>query len=303
MLGRTHLIFGTTTTLAAVTFFASGLFPTAGSHNLIYDLQGTPHTLTVPSLEPIVWLALAFAAAVGSLLPDIDQPGSLVTRIPANRARDFRRAGIRYGGGPVLGSPARLTVDAVSAGGMVASAMLGGNSGRQRGPYRLLLIVLAILAASLAAMFRWLPPRQALTLSAHTRHSVAFLLACIAVVAGLIAAGGIAHLINRLPGHHRGFTHAPAVGLALTAAGLILGPSLFPALPGVGAAFGIGYLTHLAADAMTIKGIPLWLPGQHRPSLHLLPPHVRVQTGSAGETVFNFVWPPVLILLVVLTGR
>src|SRR5437879_10975869 len=124
MLGRTHLIFGTTTTLAAISLAGSGLFPTAGRHHFTYDIAGTQHVLSVPNLEPIVWLALAFAAALGSLLPDIDQPGSLVTRIPANRARDLRRAGTRYGGSPVLGSPARLTVDAVSTGGVLASAML-----------------------------------------------------------------------------------------------------------------------------------------------------------------------------------
>jgi len=32
---------------------------------------------------------------------------------------------------------------------------------------------------------------------------------------------------------------------------------LFPLYPGVGAAFGLGYISHLVADAMTIRGIPL----------------------------------------------
>jgi hypothetical protein len=303
MLGRTHLVFGTTTTLAAIALAGPGLFPTAGRDHLAYDIGGTHHVLTVPSFQPIVWLALAFAAALGSLLPDIDQPGSLVTRIPANRARDLRRAGARYAGGTIVGSPARLTVDAVSAGGILASAMLGGDGGRRHGAYSLLLFLLAITAGALAVMFRWLPPRQALTWSVQSRHSAAFVLACIAGVTALIAAGGIAGLVNRLPGHHRGWTHAPPIGLALIAAGLILGPSLFPALPGVGAALGIGYLTHLTADAMTITGIPLWLPGQHRPSLHLLPRHLRVRTGSAGEAIFNLIWPIVLVGLVILIGH
>jgi membrane-bound metal-dependent hydrolase YbcI (DUF457 family) len=115
-----------------------------------------------------------------------------------------------------------------------------------------------------------------------------------------MAVGGIATLVNRLPGHHRGWTHAPPVAAGIAVAAGVLGPSLFPALPGVGAAFGLGYTSHLVADALTIRGIPLLWPGRRQPSLHLLPRPLRIRTGSAGEAIFNLCWPPALLAVIVI---
>src|SRR5581483_12262227 len=129
------------------------------------------------------------------------------------------------------------------------------------------------------------------------RHLLALALGGLAVGAALLAGGGVAGLVHRLPGHHRGWTHAPPFALALAVLSFALGPELLPALPGVGAAFAVGYLSHLAADALTIRGIPLWWPGQDAPSLHLLPRLLRVRTGSGGEAAFNVCWVGALPLL------
>ena len=71
-----------------------------------------------------------------------------------------------------------------------------------------------------------------------------------------------------------------------------------------GAAFLLGYGSHLALDAMTRHGVPL-LPscGQDgqwgfRRRRHLLPPRWRFVTGSAGEDVLQaLLFGPALLLL------
>lgn len=92
---------------------------------------------------------------------------------------------------------------------------------------------------------------------------------------------------------HRGLTHyGLTAGLALAAAWLI-GRQF--GLGDVGLAFGLGYLSHILADAMTKHGVPLWgpLPGQ----FHLLPKALRLRTGSPAETLLFMVLVLVLVWL------
>src|SRR3954452_7364115 len=79
---------------------------------------------------------------------------------------------------------------------------------------------------------------------------------------------------------HRGPTHslfgcavAAAVAAALTS---VVAPELAP-LVAVGLA--IGYLVHIAGDACTLGGVPLWAPVSRR-RRWLLPRPARVATGS-----------------------
>jgi membrane-bound metal-dependent hydrolase YbcI (DUF457 family) len=297
MLGHTHLAFGVATTVTVVALAGVGLDPPAATRHISVLVGGAEHGLTYPDLRPAAWAALFFAAALGSLLPDIDQPGSLLTRMPANQAHALQRAGSRYGKG-AIGMPARASLGAISTGGEMASAMLGGGNAPYSQPFRLLLLIAASLAALMFGVARWLPPPRLLALSVQERHFAALALACVAGGCGLMAVGGAATLVNHLPGHHRGWTHSPLVAAVIAASAGLLGPSLFPALPGVGAAFGLGYVSHLFADALTIRGIPLLWPGQHQPSLHLLPRRLRVRTGSAGEAIFNLCWPIALVIAI-----
>jgi membrane-bound metal-dependent hydrolase YbcI (DUF457 family) len=50
----------------------------------------------------------------------------------------------------------------------------------------------------------------------------------------------------------------------------------------VGLAFGLGYFSHVVlADALTISGVPLLWPLEHR--FHLLPKGLRIRTGGPVE--------------------
>jgi len=273
--------------------------PSGSYDHLTYTLIGT-HSLSLPILSPAAWLALAGASALGGLLPDIDQPGSLVTRLPANQARSFRRAGAGMRWGPT-GTLTRPTLATADAAGRLATAFLGGYGGRLDRLFTLLLWLLAFVAGGEAVVARWLPPAELLVWPVEWRNVCALSLASIASCSILVALGGVSGLVNRLPGHHRGWTHAPPAAIAICALSNVLGPALAPALPGLGAAFSCGYLSHLLADALTIRGIPLWWPGASQPSLHLLPRHLRVRTGSGGESIFNLCWP-VLAATVIIVG-
>src|SRR3954454_23707277 len=83
---------------------------------------------------------------------------------------------------------------------------------------------------------------------------------------------------------HRGPTHsllgcavAAALASALTS---LVAPDLVP-LVALGAA--IGYLAHVAGDACTPAGVPLWAP-LSRPRRWLLPRPARVPTGACAST-------------------
>jgi LexA-binding, inner membrane-associated putative hydrolase len=300
--GSTHLAFGTTASVAAVAVAGVGLGPGVRWHHLLlpWTRQGT---FALPDLHPLAWLALIAAAGLGSLLPDIDQPGSLLTRLPAREGQAIERLTRHYSRGLLGGMPARLTTWLLVAATGLASALLGGAPGRGSAPVRLLLWAFACLFLALFVVVRWLPPPQLLALPVQARHLLALVSAVLAAGVTLLSFGGVAGVVHRLPGHHRGWTHAPPVALVLALASFALGPLLLPALPGVGPAFAVGYLSHLAADALTIRGIPLCWPGRQAPSLHLLPRPFRVRTGGAGERVFNACWASSLLLAILLLVR
>src|SRR3972149_6822331 len=52
------------------------------------------------------------------------------------------------------------------------------------------------------------------------------------------------------------------------------------AAPGI--AFGVAYLSHLIADALTVQGVPLAWPVSHK-NINLLPRALRERTGSWAE--------------------
>lgn len=297
MQGGTHLAFGTAVSLATVAFGGIGLGVVAWRHVTLPLHTIHPATLSIPVLHPAAWLAILLAGGLGALLPDIDQPGSLVTRMPARQGRALQRLARPYGGG------ARLTFDTLARGTGLASALLGAPPRRPSRAGRFLLMLLACTLATVAVLARWLPPVALLSWPVQTRHTLALAMAALSLAALLLALGGVAGLVHRLPGHHRGWTHAPPVALALTVAAFLLGPPLFPSLPGVGPALAAGYLSHLAADALTIRGIPLWWPGRDQPSLHLLPRPLRVRTGGVGERLFNLCWPVALIASVLMQSQ
>jgi membrane-bound metal-dependent hydrolase YbcI (DUF457 family) len=255
--------------------------------------SATQAGLAIPQLQASAWVAIVLAAGLGALLPDIDQPGSLVTRMPSKQAQALQQAA-RPISRSAMGAPVGLATSGVVMSADLAGTILGAKPGGPARALRTLLYVLAILFLALAAITRWLPPKSLLTWPVETRHTVA--LACLAAagIAVLIALGGVAGVVHRLPGHHRGWTHAPPIAIAVTVLACAFGPVLFPALPGVGPAFAAGYISHLASDALTIRGIPLWWPGSSQPSLHLLPRPLRVRTGGPREGVFNILWPVAL---------
>lgn len=302
MQGGTHLAFGTAAGVALVGLGGVGL-----GVGVVWDQVSLPfttghaHRIAYPDLSLLTWVALAGAAALGSLLPDIDQPGSTITRVPSRQGKALQRATRAYSDSAMAG-PARLTADAVAGGTNLASALLGSSPGRGSALGRFLLVVLIVAFSAGAVLARWLPPPALLTWSTHSRQLLALILTGEAGAALLLLLGGVAGVVHRLPGHHRGWTHAPPVALALTAAALVVGPVLAPSLRGVGAAFAAGYLSHLLADALTIRGIPLWFPGQTQPSLHLLPGPLRVRTGGAGERLFNLIWPVIITGVVLRWG-
>jgi inner membrane protein len=101
----------------------------------------------------------------------------------------------------------------------------------------------------------------------------------------LALAGGLARLPVRvlalLP--HRGLTHSlPACALATLLCGLLV--SLAEPRLAIAAAAGaaIGYGTHVAADACTPSGVPVWAPFSRRHTW-LLPAGARIRTGSPRE--------------------
>jgi membrane-bound metal-dependent hydrolase YbcI (DUF457 family) len=92
---------------------------------------------------------------------------------------------------------------------------------------------------------------------------------------------------------HRGFTHSL---LGLAAATLLSLTLIHPVGWESCAALVAGYSSHLAADACTKSGIPALYPSRRR--YHLLPPRLRLVTGSqAEEVVFCLLSFTVLLFL------
>src|SRR5690242_18101295 len=92
-------------------------------------------------------------------------------------------------------------------------------------------------------------------------------------------------LLIMLP--HRGPTHS-LFGCAVVAAlAALLASLVAPAfVPYVAGGLAIGYLAHIAGDACTPGGVPLWAPLSRR-RRWLLPSPVRVPTGSLREFAFT----------------
>lgn len=77
---------------------------------------------------------------------------------------------------------------------------------------------------------------------------------------------------------HRGLTHTLLANVAIYVLSYVLIPGLAQwAVVG-------GYTSHLVADSLTRRGIPLFWPLTDRP-IHLLPRLMRISTGSWVETV------------------
>jgi len=97
------------------------------------------------------------------------------------------------------------------------------------------------------------------------------------------AAGTLTSFSLRLLGvGHRGATHYGLTTLGVMVAGYQVSAQM--GYPDAGLALGVGYLSHIVADALTKHGVPLWwpLPG----NFHLLPGPFRVKTGGMGESMF-----------------
>lgn len=94
---------------------------------------------------------------------------------------------------------------------------------------------------------------------------------------------------------HRGLTHYGLTGLIVTVSSGLLGWWL--GYPDVGLAFGLGYLSHILADSLTLAGTPLLWPLQKEQNFHLLPAALRVRTGGPVEPL---IFIAVTILLVFL---
>jgi len=97
-------------------------------------------------------------------------------------------------------------------------------------------------------------------------------------LAGSVISGGL-----RLLGvKHRGLTHTGLAAAVILVAGVLVGSRF--GFADVGLAFGLGYLSHLIADGLTLTGIPLLAPF-YRKNIHLLPKPLRIRTGSAAESL------------------
>jgi inner membrane protein len=103
---------------------------------------------------------------------------------------------------------------------------------------------------------------------------------------------------------HRTITHS-VVGLGLFVIGLIISLSivyflfdmLIFKLAMVWALTGlVGYILHLVEDAMTVSGIPLFLPYSEK-HFYVLPEKIRVKTGTWMEGIFLLSFLGVCFLL------
>lgn len=94
---------------------------------------------------------------------------------------------------------------------------------------------------------------------------------------------------------HRGLTHYGVVTLAILVFSGLLGWWL--GYPDVGLAFGLGYLSHVLADSMTISGTPLLWPLQKGQNFHLLPAALRIRTGGPVEPLIFILVTGLLVFL------
>lgn len=102
-------------------------------------------------------------------------------------------------------------------------------------------------------------------------------------------------LSNRLHSwglEHRGLTHYGLTTLAIILLSGWLGWRL--GYPDVGLAFGLGYLSHVLADGLTLAGVPLLWPRQKQ--VHLLPGPLRIRTGGPAEPLLFLTLTLILVL-------
>lgn len=85
---------------------------------------------------------------------------------------------------------------------------------------------------------------------------------------------------------HRGITHSGLAIVAVLVVAVLINHPL---------AWGsaVGYLSHLVADAMTVRGVPLLYP--HRRQYHALPKILTITTGSMFESL---IWVAALVGLI-----
>lgn len=128
------------------------------------------------------------------------------------------------------------------------------------------------------------PPRKLSRPLRLIAYTAAFTVAIPIGVA--VATSRLPDLLEFGPIPHRGPTH-----WLLTAIALIVGTSYALAGRDYGAAvtlgLAVGYLGHLAADGMTLNGVPFLWP-IWREDLHLLPRPMRVRMGSPVDTLLAF---------------
>ena len=137
-------------------------------------------------------------------------------------------------------------------------------------------------AAVTAFYASWLPDIDQLGSRVHRRSAL--------VRRSLLA--GVVGVVVRLPAlafaviaRHRGVSHSLAGAmLAGLLAALVCAPAGGAVSTVVGGGVFAGYVAHLAADALTPSGVPLWAP-LSRQRVWLLPRAWRIRTGSWREGV------------------
>jgi inner membrane protein len=103
----------------------------------------------------------------------------------------------------------------------------------------------------------------------------------------------ISKLFRLLGVKHRGLTHYGITTLIVMVVSALL--AWWAGYLDVGLAFGLGYLSHVFADSMTVAGTPLLWPKKGR--FHILPRALRFRTGGAVETLIFTVITMALVFL------
>ena len=115
-------------------------------------------------------------------------------------------------------------------------------------------------------------------------------------LAGRMLGGGLSLFGVR----HRGLTHRGIVALLVLAVGVVMGDLW--GWPDAGWAFGLGWVSHVLADGLTVAGVPLLWPWKKK-DFHLLPKPLRVRTGGPVEGLIFVMIVSGLFLGVILTGN
>lgn len=91
---------------------------------------------------------------------------------------------------------------------------------------------------------------------------------------------------------HRGFTHS-LLGIIVVLALLVAANLFFHLQAIVVLGFGIGYILHITADALTVSGIKNFCCNK---TLYLAPKPLRCKTGSMGENIYFFIFSGILFI-------